>query len=55
LAFGLKAVTHLSYGVRSEAVGELVDKLVWVFTAAVGSRLIFSEDYIREHEGQPTT
>jgi hypothetical protein len=53
LAFGLKAVTHLSYGVRNEAVGKFVDRMVWAFTAAVGSRLIFAEGYISEREGSP--
>jgi hypothetical protein len=54
LVQALLVVTGMSYGVRSEAVGRLVDKLVNVFTAAVGARLIIAEDLIHaiEHEAR---
>ncbi len=46
LVQALLAATAMSYGVRNEAVGQLVDTLVRTFTAAVGARLIIAEDFI---------
>jgi len=50
LVQGLVATTVMSYGVRSEAVGKFVDRLVKTFVAAIGSRLITAEDYIHAIE-----
>jgi hypothetical protein len=40
----LTVLTALSYCVGSEAVGRMVDKLVWLFTAVIGARLTALEN-----------
>jgi hypothetical protein len=43
LVQGMLVCHAMSYGIRNENLGQLVDKLVAVFTSAVGSRLMISE------------